>query len=34
VLTPLQHTPPKLVDPFIAYVRSFAIAELDPRLVL
>ncbi|WP_411879824.1 LysR substrate-binding domain-containing protein [Polaromonas sp. YR568] len=34
VLTPLQRTPPKLVDPFIAHVRKFAIAELDPRLLL
>jgi DNA-binding transcriptional LysR family regulator len=34
VLTPLQRTPPKLVESFIAHVRKFAIAELDPRLVM
>jgi DNA-binding transcriptional LysR family regulator len=34
VLMPLQRTPPKLVESFIAHVRKFAIAELDPRLVM
>lgn len=34
VLTPLQAMPPKLVEPFIAHVRKFAIAQLDPRLVM
>jgi DNA-binding transcriptional LysR family regulator len=34
VLTPLQAMPSKLVEPFITHVRSFAIAELDPRLVM
>lgn len=34
VLMPLQRTPPKLVESFIAHVRKFVIAELDPRLVM
>jgi len=34
VLTPMQRTPSKLVEPFIAHVRKFAIAELDPRLLM
>ncbi|APW40164.1 LysR family transcriptional regulator [Rhodoferax koreense] len=34
VLTPLQRKPPKLVEAFLAHLRKFAIAELDPRLVL
>ena len=34
VLTPLQAMPSKLVEPFISHVRKFAIAELDPRLVM
>ena len=34
VLTPLQRRPPELVEAFIEHVRKFAIAELDPRLVM
>lgn len=34
VLTPLQRLPPRLVETFIAHVRKFAIAEIDPRLVM
>lgn len=34
VLTPLQRKPSKLVESFLAHLRKFALAELDPRLVL
>ncbi|WP_077000921.1 LysR substrate-binding domain-containing protein [Variovorax sp. KK3] len=34
VLTPLQRAPSKLVEPLIAHLREFAMAELDPRLVM
>lgn len=34
VLTPLQRAPSELVDPLIAHLREFAVAELDPRLVM
>jgi len=34
VLTPLQRKPPKLVESFLVHLRKFAIAEIDPRLVL
>lgn len=34
VLRPLRTLPSKLVDPFVAHVRNFAITELDPRLVM
>lgn len=34
VLRPLRTLPSKLVDRFISHVRNFAIAELDPHLVM
>jgi hypothetical protein len=34
VLMPTQRAPSKLVEIFVAYVRNFALAELDPRLVI
>lgn len=34
VLTPMQRTPPKLIAPFLAHVKSFAVAELGPRLLV
>ncbi|MFT3778323.1 MAG: LysR substrate-binding domain-containing protein [Ottowia sp.] len=34
VLRPLRTLPSKLVDHFISHVRDFAVAELDPRLVM
>lgn len=34
VLTPLQRTPPRLVESFTAHLRKFALAEIDPRFVL